>query len=68
MSFVELRVELPAYSYSFLIQVPQTCTIADVKQEIYKLCIGGPRVDGQRIICRGRYLVDDEKVDEIWKV
>jgi hypothetical protein len=68
MSLVELRVELPAYAHSFVIQVPSTSSISDVKQEIFKTCIGRPRVDGQRIIWRGRYLVDHEKVDELWKV
>lgn len=68
MSSIELRVELPAYSHSFVVQVPQSCTIAQVKQEIHTACIGGPRVDGQKIVWRGRYLADDEKVDELWKV
>lgn len=68
MSLVELRVELPAYAHSFLIHVPSSCTILDVKQEIFQKCVGAPRVDGQRLIWRGRYLVDSEKLDELWKV
>lgn len=68
MSLVELRVELPAYAHSFTIQVPRSCAILYVKQEIFRTCVGGPRVDGQRIIWRGRYLVDHEKVDDLWKV
>jgi hypothetical protein len=68
MSLVELRVELPAYSHSFLIRLSSSCTILDVKQEIFKTCVGGPQVEGQRLICRGRYLLDSEKVDELWKV
>jgi Ubiquitin family len=68
MSLVQLRVELPAYAHSFLVHVSPSCTILDVKQEIFKACIGGPRVEGQRLIWRGRYLVDSEKVDELWKV
>ncbi|KAH0587311.1 hypothetical protein H2248_006113 [Termitomyces sp. 'cryptogamus'] len=67
MSFVEVRVELPAYAHSFSVRVPQTSTIADVKQEIYSVCPGNPRATGQRIIWRGRYLVDHEKVDDLWK-
>ncbi|GLB33660.1 hypothetical protein LshimejAT787_0105440 [Lyophyllum shimeji] len=67
MSLVELHVELPAYAHSFAVKVPSTCTIRDVKQEIFNTCIGSPRVEGQRIIWRGRYLVDHEKVDELWK-
>ncbi|KAF9469021.1 hypothetical protein BDZ94DRAFT_1152957 [Collybia nuda] len=67
MSLVELRVELPAYAHSFIIQVHRSCAILDVKREIFRTCVGGPKVDGQRIIWRGRYLADHEKVDEIWK-
>lgn len=67
MSFVELRIELPTYAHSFLLQVPDSCTILDVKEEIYKTCPGKPRVDSQKLIWRGRYLVDSEKVEDIWK-
>ncbi|KAG6878112.1 hypothetical protein C0993_012116 [Termitomyces sp. T159_Od127] len=67
MSLVEIRVELPAYAHSFLVQVPSTSTVGDVKQEIHTVCPGNPRVPGQRIIWRGRYLFDHEKVDELWK-
>lgn len=68
MSLVQLRIELPTYAHSFIIQVPISCNILDVKQEISRECPGGPRVEGQRLICRGRYLVDHEKVEDIWKV
>jgi hypothetical protein len=68
MSFIQLRVEFPAYAQSFLVHVPHSSTVLDVKQEIFKACVGGPRPDGQRLIWRGRYLVDDEKVAELWKV
>ena len=68
MSLVEIRVELPAYAHSFILLVPRTCTIAQVKQEISRTCIGGPRVDGQRIISGGRYLGDHEIVEDLWKV
>lgn len=68
MSIVELRVELPAYSHSFIIQVPLTYTIFNVKGEITRSCPGAPRAEGQRIIWRGRVLADDEKVEDVWKV
>ncbi|KAG6832941.1 hypothetical protein H0H92_004825 [Tricholoma furcatifolium] len=67
MSLVQVRVELPAYAHSFTIQVALNSTVGDVKQEIYNTCPGRPRVNGQRIIWRGRYLFDHEKVDELWK-
>ncbi|KAJ8086464.1 hypothetical protein AAF712_002106 [Marasmius tenuissimus] len=67
MSLVQLRVELPTYAHSFTIQVPDVCTIRDVKQEIFNVCPGSPQVNGQRIIWRGRYLADDEKLEDIWK-
>jgi hypothetical protein len=68
MSVVELRVELPSYSHSFIIQVPISFTILEVKREISRTCTGAPRVDGQRIICRGRVLQDEERVEDLWKV
>lgn len=68
MALVDLRVELSAYSHSFQIQVPQHSTVLNVKQEIRVKCPGAPREDGQRLIWRGRFLRDDEKVIEIWTV
>lgn len=68
MSSVDLRVELPAYSHSFQVRVQQQSSIQDVKQEIARLCPGGPRPDGQRLIWRGRSLSDEERVVDIWKV
>ena len=68
MSIVQLRIELPTYAHSFSIHVPDTCTIFEVKKEISRICPGRPRVDGQKLIWRGRFLADDEKVDTIWKV
>jgi hypothetical protein len=63
-----IRVELPTYSHSFQISVPSIGTIDDVKREIERVCTGNPRVHGQRLIWRGRFLGDDEKVLDIWKV
>lgn len=68
MSVVELRVELPAYSHSFLVQVSETSTISDLKAEIARICPGAPQVHGQRIIWRGRTLRDEENVSDLWKV
>lgn len=68
MSVVELRVELPSYSHSFIIQVPTSYTISDVKGEISRSCTGAPRADGQKLIWRGRILGDEEKVEDVWKV
>jgi hypothetical protein len=63
-----IRVELPTYSHSFQVSVPSVGTISDVKREIESVCVGNPRVLGQRLIWRGRFLGDDEKVLDIWKV
>ncbi|KAF8484536.1 hypothetical protein DFH94DRAFT_714342 [Russula ochroleuca] len=62
-----IRVELPTYSHSFQVSVPSIGTISDVKREIESVCVGNPRVPGQRLIWRGRFLGDDEKVLDIWK-
>ncbi|PFH52540.1 hypothetical protein AMATHDRAFT_139666 [Amanita thiersii Skay4041] len=67
MSLVELRVELPAYSHSFNVNVQHDSTILIVKQEISQVCPGNPRIEGQRLIWRGRYLNDDECVSDLWK-
>jgi hypothetical protein len=67
-SLVAVRVELPTYSLSFSIQVHICATVLDVKHAISASCTGQPRVEGQRIIWRGRYLEDQEKISDIWKV
>lgn len=68
MSMVQLRIELPTYARSFTIQVLDTCTVREIKEEISRACPGRPRVEGQKLIWRGRFLMDDESVETIWKV
>lgn len=65
---VELRIELPAYSHSFTVRLDSSATIHDVKREIEKLCPGGPRPDGQRLVYKGRFLENDKTIADIWKV
>ncbi|TFK55836.1 hypothetical protein OE88DRAFT_1652341 [Heliocybe sulcata] len=67
MSSVSLKVELPSHSLSFNVQVPLHSTVLDIKHEINRTCTGAPRVEGQKIIWRGRVLRDEERVDDIWK-
>ncbi|KAH9894417.1 hypothetical protein C8Q73DRAFT_731613 [Cubamyces lactineus] len=67
MSSAVLRVELPAYSHSFQVQVSPTSTIRDVKAEITRVCPGSPSPNGQRLVFKGRFLNDDEKVEDVWK-
>lgn len=68
MSVVDIRVDLPSHSRSFTLNVPSDATVLQLKQEIYRTCPGQPRIDGQRLICRGRQLADDESIDSLWKV
>ena len=68
MSTVPLTVELPQHSRTFTVEVPLTGSIHDVKQEIARCCPGEPRVDGQRLICKGRVLADTDVVEHLWKV
>jgi len=68
MSLVAVRIELPAYSHSFTVVVPETSTVCDVKQAIFGTCVGHPQPEGQRIIWRGRYLFDEEKITGLWSV
>jgi hypothetical protein len=63
-----IRVELPTYSHSFQVSVPSVGTVNDIKRQIESVCVGNPRVLGQRLIWRGRFLGDDEKVLDMWKV
>jgi len=65
---MDIRVDLPSYSRSFVVHVQPSCSIINVKQEIYRICPGQPRPDGQRLIWRGRVLSDDENIDNLWKV
>ncbi|KAI5826831.1 hypothetical protein K523DRAFT_216666, partial [Schizophyllum commune Tattone D] len=67
MSTIAIRVELPAYSHSFQVQVPPSASVQDLKREIARTCPGTPRVEGQRLICRGRALDDSERVEDVWK-
>lgn len=67
-SLVAVRIELPTYSLSFTVKVAISATVLDVKHAISASCVGQPRVEGQRIIWRGRYLGDQEKISDIWKV
>lgn len=64
---MDIRVDLPSYSRSFLVHVQPSSSIIDVKREIYRICPGQPRPDGQRLIWRGRVLGDDENIDNLWK-
>lgn len=68
MAFVPLQVELPQYSRSFSVQIPESGSVLDIKQEISRTCPGNPRVEGQRLIWKGRILADAEVVEELWKV
>lgn len=68
MSMVDICVDLPSYSSSLTVSVPSKSSIRDVKLEISKTCPGQPRLEGQRLIWRGRLLSDDENVDNIWIV
>ena len=68
MSSISLKVELPAHSHSFRVQVPESSSIANIKSEIFKSCPGGPKVEGQRLIYAGRLLHDDEQIRDIWPV
>ncbi|EKM59416.1 uncharacterized protein PHACADRAFT_114129 [Phanerochaete carnosa HHB-10118-sp] len=67
MSLMDLRVELPAHSQSFQVQVQGHWTVREIKAEIQRACPGAPHVDGQRVIWRGRILTDEERVGDIWK-
>lgn len=68
MSLVSLTVELPQYSRTFSVEVPQEGSVREVKIAISLACPGKPRVDGQRLVHKGRILEDGELVQQLWKV
>jgi hypothetical protein len=47
--------------------VPAGARVADLKTVIAEQCPGQPRPNGQRIIWKGRIVVDEEVVGDIWK-
>ncbi|KDR83580.1 hypothetical protein GALMADRAFT_219401 [Galerina marginata CBS 339.88] len=67
MSLVDIHVDLPSYSRSFVVRVLPSSSVAVLKQEIHRTCPGQPRPEGQRLIWRGRVLADDENIENLWK-
>ncbi|THU97496.1 hypothetical protein K435DRAFT_721799 [Dendrothele bispora CBS 962.96] len=59
-------VELPVYAHSFSVPNDEDIIVLQLKQGISRSCTGGPRVDGQRFIGQGRYLIDQELLDALW--
>lgn len=68
MSAVAVLVELPQYAHSFSIEVPPASSVRHLKEQIEQACPGKPRVDGQRLISKGRVLADAEAIERLWKV
>jgi len=68
MSLVDIRVDLPTHSHTFTVSVPSHYSVLRVKQEIYGICPGQPKPEGQRLIWGGRLLSDEETVESLWKV
>ena len=68
MSDVLITVELPQRALTFSVNVPHLGTVQDIKQEIHRVCPGNPRIDGQRLISKGRILDDSESIEALWKV
>ncbi|KAJ3741303.1 hypothetical protein DFH05DRAFT_1545306 [Lentinula detonsa] len=68
LSLTPVRVELPAYGYSFTVNLSssESSNVLAIKEAISLTCPGNPRIDGQRIIWRGRVLNDEEKVADLW--
>ncbi|KAF5393747.1 hypothetical protein D9757_000150 [Collybiopsis confluens] len=65
-NLISIRVELPAYGYSFTIKVPSETSVLSIKEAISSTCPGSPIIDGQRIIWRGRVLGTEEKIKDLW--
>ncbi|KAH8830720.1 hypothetical protein DL96DRAFT_1495636 [Flagelloscypha sp. PMI_526] len=63
---MSVRVELPTYSYTWNIAVGPTSTVANLKDQIFQTCPGQPLVSGQRLLCKGRLLRDEERLSDVW--
>ncbi|KAL5527205.1 hypothetical protein ACEPAG_5996 [Sanghuangporus baumii] len=63
---VQVTVEHPQYMQTFVVCVPPAGTVSDIKHEIAQACPGNPRVEGQRLISKGRVLDDGERVESLW--
>ncbi|KAG8929561.1 hypothetical protein FRC02_005392 [Tulasnella sp. 418] len=64
---MDINVVLDAQSISFSLSVNPSSTIADLKQLIRDNCTGRPLPSGQRVIYKGRVLLDNEVVGELLK-
>ena len=67
-SLVPVTVEHPQYTQTFTVRVPPAGTVNDIKHEISQTCPGHPKVEGQRLISKGRILDDGERVESLWTV
>ncbi|KAJ4472346.1 hypothetical protein J3R30DRAFT_3298632 [Lentinula aciculospora] len=65
---IPILIELPAYGYTFTVILPssEANNVLSIKEAIFRTCPGNPRVDGQRIIWRGRVLDNVETVADLW--
>lgn len=68
MSLVPVLVELPQYAHSFSVEVDSASSVLQVKEQIAQACPGRPRVEGQRLISKGRVLADAERIEQLWLV
>jgi hypothetical protein len=68
MASLPITIEHPQLTQRFIVNVPASGTIQDIKRQISLTCPGNPQVEGQRLIAKGRVLDDGENVAEVWNV
>jgi hypothetical protein len=69
MALSHIHVLHPTHTKAPLtLAVPPGARVADLKTAIAAQCPGQPKPNGQRIIWKGRIVVDEEVVGDIWKV
>ncbi|KAG9019008.1 hypothetical protein FRB90_007388 [Tulasnella sp. 427] len=60
-----ITVILPSRSITFKVPINPSATVNDLKNVIHDSCPGRPAQSGQRIIWKGRFLKDEEVVEDV---
>ncbi|KAG8916096.1 hypothetical protein FRC01_003376, partial [Tulasnella sp. 417] len=60
-----ITVILPSQSITFKVPINPSATVNDLKNVIHNSCPGRPAQSGQRIIWKGRFLKDEEVVEDV---
>ncbi|KAH7103839.1 hypothetical protein BKA62DRAFT_654287 [Auriculariales sp. MPI-PUGE-AT-0066] len=63
---VQLSAALPPSAQSFLVSVPSSSTVLELKERIAETCPGRPDASGQRVIWKGRIIDNTVIIGDVW--